>query len=117
VPVAPRRLAERGYNRACELARRVAHGLGCRADARLLDRPLAAAHQAELGLAQRLKNLRGAFVPNPPRPVPLRGLHVAVVDDVMTRGATLREAAAALRRGGAIRVDAWVRARTLAPAD
>jgi ComF family protein len=117
VPLALRRLAERGYNRACELARRVAHGLGCRADARLLDRPLAAAHQAELGLAQRLKNLRGAFVPNPPRPVSLRGLHVALVDDVMTRGATLREAAAALRRGGATRVDAWVLARTPAPAD
>ena len=41
VPLAPQRLAERGYNQAWELARRVARGLGCRADARLLDRPLA----------------------------------------------------------------------------
>ncbi len=40
VPLAPQRLAERGYNQAWELARRVARGLGCRADARLL-RPAA----------------------------------------------------------------------------
>jgi ComF family protein len=117
VPLASQRLAERGYNQAWELARRVARGLGCRADACLLDRPLAGAHQAELGLAQRLKNLRGAFVPNPGRRVSLHGRHVAVVDDVMTSGATLREAAAALRRAGATRVDAWVLARTPAPAD
>ena len=117
VPLAPQRLAERGYNQAWELARRVAHSLGCRSDARLLERPLAAAPQAELRLAQRLTNLRGAFVPNPARRVSLHGQHVAVVDDVMTSGATLREAAAALRRAGAARVDAWVLARTPAPAD
>jgi len=117
VPLAPQRLAERGYNQAWELARRVARALGCRADAQLLDRPLAGAHQAELALAQRLSNLRGAFVPNASRRVSLQGLHVAVVDDVMTSGATLREAAAALRRAGAARVDAWVLARTPAPAD
>jgi predicted amidophosphoribosyltransferase len=40
---------------------------------------------------------------------------VAVVDDVMTSGATLGEAAASLRRAGAARVDAWVLARTPAP--
>ena len=117
VPLAPQRLAERGYNQAWELARRVARSLGCRADARLLDRPLTGAHQAELGLAQRLTNLRGAFVPKPSRRASLQGLHVAVVDDVMTSGATLREAAAALRRAGAARVDAWVLARTPTPAD
>ena len=116
VPLAPQRLAERGYNQAWELARRVARRLGCQADARLLDRPLAGAHQAELSLPQRLKNLRGAFVPNPSRRVSLHGRHVAVVDDVMTSGATLREAAAALRRAGANRVDVWVLARTPAPA-
>jgi ComF family protein len=115
VPLAPQRLAERGYNQAWELARRVARCLGCRAEARLLDRPLATPHQAELALAQRLKNLRGAFVPRPSRRVSLQARHVAVVDDVMTSGATLREAAAALRRAGAARVDVWVLARTPAP--
>jgi ComF family protein len=117
VPLAPQRLAERGYNQAWELARRVAHAVGCRADAQLLDRPLATAHQAELALAQRLSNLGGAFVPNASRRISLQGLHVAVVDDVMTSGATLREAAAALRRAGAARVNARVLARTLAPSD
>jgi ComF family protein len=102
VPLAPQRPAERGYNQAWEPARRVARGLGCQVDARLLDRPLAGAHQAELSLSQRLKNLRGAFVPNPSRHVSLHGRHVAVVDDVMTSGAT--------------RVDVWVLARTPAPA-
>ncbi len=117
VPLAPQRLAERGYNQAWELARRLAQSLGCRADAQLLERPLAGAHQAELGLAQRRQNLKGAFVPKAHRHASLHGRHVAVVDDVMTSGATLREAAAALRRGGAVRVDAWVLARTPAPAD
>jgi ComF family protein len=117
VPLAPQRLAERGYNQAWELARRVARGLGCRAHARLLDRPLPGLHQAELGLAQRRSNLRGAFVPSASRRVSLHGQHVAVVDDVMTSGATLGEAAAALRRAGAARVDAWVLARTPAPTD
>jgi ComF family protein len=117
VPLAPQRLAERGYNQAWELARRLARRLGCHADARLLERPLAGAHQVELALPQRIKNLRGAFVPNASRRISLQGQHVAVVDDVMTSGATLREAAAALRRAGAARVDAWVVARTPAPAD
>jgi ComF family protein len=117
VPLAPQRLAERGYNQAWELARRVARGLGCRAHAGLLDRPLPGLHQAELGLAQRRSNLRGAFVPRVSRRVSLQGQHVAVVDDVMTSGATLGEAAAALRRAGAARVDAWVLARTPAPTD
>ena len=117
VPLAPRRLAERGYNQAWELARRVARRLGCRADAHSLLRPLDGAHQAELTLAQRQRNVERAFVVQPRRGVSLHGRHVAVVDDVMTSGATLREAAAALRRAGAARVDVWVLARTPAPGD
>lgn len=117
VPLAPRRLAERGYNQAWELARRVAHRLGCRADAHSLLRPLDGAHQADLKLAQRQRNIERAFTVRPRRGVPLHGQHVAVVDDVMTSGATLREAAGALQRGGAARVDVWVLARTPAPGD
>lgn len=117
VPLSPQRLAERGYNQAWELARRLAHGLRCQADAQWLQRPLAGTHQAELGLAQRRRNVEGAFVPDLRRRGSLQGQHVALVDDVMTSGATLREAAAALRRAGAARVDAWVLARTPAPGD
>ena len=117
VPLAPGRLAERGYNQAWELARRVARTVGCRTEAQWLNRPTDGAHQARLTLAQRRLNLRGAFVLNPSRRVSLRGLHVALVDDVMTSGATLREAALVLRNAGATRVDAWVLARTPAPAD
>jgi ComF family protein len=117
VPLAPGRLVERGYNQAWELGRRSARQLGCAADATLLQRPVDGAHQAELTLQRRLGNLRGAFMVTPSRRSLLAGRHVALVDDVMTSGATLREAAATLRRAGAARVDAWVLARTPAPAD
>jgi ComF family protein len=117
VPLAPGRLAERGYNQAWELARRVARALSCQADARLLERPAEGAHQAELTLAQRRVNLRGAFTVNPSRRALLHDRHVALVDDVMTSGATLREAALELRRAGAARIDTWVLARTPAPAN
>lgn len=117
VPLAPQRLAERGYNQAWELARRLARALGCRADAQWLLRPLSGPHQAELNLAQRQRNMRGAYLLNPSRRWSLHGQHVALVDDVMTSGATLREAAATLRRAGAARVDAWALARTPAPGD
>jgi len=117
VPLGPRRLAERGYNQAWELARRVARGLGRRADARLLERPLDGPQQAGLDLARRRRNLRGAYVLDLSRRLSLQGRHVALVDDVMTSGATLREAAAALRRGGVARVDAWALARTPAPGE
>ena len=48
-----------------------------------------------------------------PAQTDLDGRHVAVLDDVMTTGATLDAAAAALIAAGAARVDAWVVARTL----
>ena len=95
----------------------MAPALSCRPDARLLERPVEGAHQAQLTLAQRRVNLRDAFTVDPSRRALLQHRHVALVDDVMTSGATLREAALALRRAGAARVDAWVLARTPAPTD
>ncbi|MDO8419676.1 MAG: ComF family protein [Rubrivivax sp.] len=112
VPLAPARLAERGYNQAWELARRVARALRVATDARLLWRPADSAHQSELGRAERQRNLRSAFLADPRRRGELRGTRVALVDDVMTTGATAREAASALLRGGAAAVDVWVVART-----
>ena len=112
VPLSTPRLAERGYNQAWELARRVARQAGLPARADLLLRPFDGAHQAELGRAERQQNLRTAFMVDPRRRPALQGLRVALVDDVMTTGATAREAAATLLRAGAAAVDLWVLART-----
>ncbi|MCY7316615.1 MAG: ComF family protein [Rubrivivax sp.] len=112
IPLSPQRLAERGYNQAWELACRVARLRGLPACADLLQRPVATAHQADLGRTERQANLRRAFMVDPRRRATLAGLHVALVDDVMTTGATLREAAAVLLRAGAATVQAWVLVRT-----
>lgn len=117
VPMSDQRLRERGYDQAWELARRVATGLRLPARADALVRTLDTVHQTALGRAARQRNLRAAFfVPGPQR-AGLQGARVALVDDVMTTGATLREAAAALRRAGVAAVEVWVLARTPAPGD
>ena len=112
IPLAPARLAERGYNQAWELARRAGRAVGVAACADLLLRPLDTAQQADLNRAERQRNLRSAFMVEPRQRQRLQGLHVALVDDVMTTGATAREAAAVLLRSGAATVDVWVLART-----
>jgi ComF family protein len=112
VPLSPTRLAQRGYNQAWELSRRCARSLGLRADAQLLLRHLDTAHQVELTRAERQRNMRNAFMVNPAQRASLAGQHVALVDDVMTTGATLRECSEVLLRAGAEVVDVWVLART-----
>jgi ComF family protein len=115
VPMTNRRLRERGYDQAWELARRVATAMQLPSRADALVRTLDTAHQTDLGRAARQRNLRAAFfVPGPQRAA-LEHTRVALVDDVMTTGATLREAAAALRRAGVAAVEVWVLARTPAP--
>lgn len=110
VPLAPERLAERGYNQAWELARRVARRAGRPASATALQRPLARAPQAGLGRQERRRNLQGAFaVPDASR---VAGLRVALVDDVLTTGATAAEATQALRAAGVRAVQVWALART-----
>lgn len=115
VPLAAPRLAERGYNQAWELARRLGTTLGLPAWCDVLSRPLDTAHQAELDRAARLRNLRSAFLVEPEQRARVQGAHVALVDDVMTTGATVGQAAAELLRAGAQQVDVWVLARTPAP--
>jgi ComF family protein len=112
VPSSPRRLAERGYNPAWELARHIASSLRLAADATVLQRPLENPPQASLDRASRQRNLAGSFMVDPRQRPRLQGLPVALVDDVMTTGATAREASSALLRAGASSVDLWVLART-----
>ena len=108
VPLARKRLVERGYNQAWEIARPFAAALRVPADATLIRRVVETAPQSRLDLAARRHNVGGAFAIG--RPV--RGLHVAVVDDVMTTGATLEALARTLKAAGARRVTNFVALRT-----
>jgi ComF family protein len=117
VPMSNQRLRQRGHDQAWELAQRVAATLNLPARADALLRTLDTQQQTELGRAERRRNLRAAFfVPGQQRAA-LQGTRVALVDDVMTTGATLGEAAAALRRAGVAAVEVWALARTPAPGD
>ncbi|MBS0507391.1 MAG: ComF family protein [Proteobacteria bacterium] len=109
VPLSRARLAQRGYNQALLLARRLA---GARVPPELLLRTREAEVQSHLTRAQRLRNLRGAFALDPQRAHLLTGSRVLLVDDVMTTGATLHSAAAPLRAAGAAHITAMVLART-----
>jgi ComF family protein len=115
VPLSDERLRERGYNQAWELARRVGRMLKVRADARLLLRIRDTPHQIALPIERRAGNVRGAFAIEPRRRGELAGRDVALVDDVMTTGATAAEAARVLLAAGATSVQAWVVARTPRP--
>lgn len=112
IPLSAQRLRERGYNQAHEIARRLVLPPEAERQSRLCARTLMRLRntdqQAQLPLDERRGNLRGAFAVVKP----VHGLSVAIVDDVMTSGATLHEAALTLRRAGAREVQAWVAART-----
>ncbi|MFC5496021.1 ComF family protein [Caenimonas terrae] len=114
LPLARERLAERGFNQALELARALAPAK-TRAD--LLLRVRNTASQAELGLGERLRNVKGAFAVEPLAVAQVEGRRVVLVDDVMTSGASLFAAAGALRQAGAAHITAIVLARTDEPAD
>ena len=111
LPLAVVRQRERGYNQALEIARVIDGRTGIEILSRGLSRIRATPPQAALPWKERAKNVRGAFACE----VDLSGVTVAVVDDVMTTGASLAEAAKVLKAAGAARVENWVVARTLPP--
>lgn len=108
VPLHTHRLRQRGYDQALELARPLAAALALPLRSDLLLRVRATAPQSELDAGQRRRNVAKAFIVAPHAPLPD---HVALVDDVMTTGATLHAAARSLLGAGVRRVDAWVCAR------
>lgn len=112
VPLHVRRLRQRGYNQALELARPLAGHLGVPLRHDLLQRARGTAAQTELDAVARRRNVRGAFAVRAGATLPA---HVAILDDVMTTGATLAECARTLKRAGVARVDVWALARAPSP--
>ncbi|MDX9885632.1 ComF family protein [Thauera sp.] len=111
MPLHPRRLAERGFNQALELARPLARARGLPLGLAVVRKMRDIPAQAGLDREARLRNPRGVFECD----VSLHGQRVIVVDDVMTTGATLGELARTLKRQGASWVGNLVVARTPAP--
>ncbi len=110
IPLHPTRLRRRGFNPAATLAREVAREVRSRTAATALRRIRDTPSQTGLDRAERRRNTAGAF--RATRALPPR---VWIVDDVVTTGSTLAEAARSLRRAGARQVSAVCAARTLAP--
>lgn len=112
LPLHASRVRERGFNQADLLARPLAKALGLPFRPDLLERVRATAPQAALRGPARDANVRGAFRATRPLPGDLR---VALVDDVLTTGASLESAAAALLDAGVLEVRGVALAATLPP--
>lgn len=107
VPLHRKRMNERGYNQALEIARPVAKLLKIPIDSNLVKRSGETKEQSQLNALQRRRNLKGVFEMTGS----VTGLHVAIVDDVMTTGATVGELTRILIKAGVRRIDVWLAAR------
>lgn len=109
MPLHPAKLRERGFNQsqllAITIARKLKIALLTNACERVRDTP----PQSTLPWKERKKNVRNAFRCN----MDLTGKHVALVDDVLTTGASLNSLAEAISASGAREISVWVVARTL----
>lgn len=108
VPLHPKRQRERGFNQAIELARPIAEHFNMPLLLDVVTRQRDTATQTSLDARQRRKNLRGAFEVTKTIPHD----HIAIVDDVVTTGTTIRELAKTLRKAGIHRIDCWAIAKT-----
>jgi len=108
VPLHIDRLRERGFNQANEIAKPICKALGLTLAFNLCERRFDSPPQQQAGLAERHKNLRGAFIVKKN----VKGKYVAIVDDVVTTGATANAVAKSLLNAGATHCDIWCFSRT-----
>lgn len=108
VPLHPSRLRERGFNQALEIARPVAKQLQIPIDITSCQRVKATLAQSSIPARLRRKNTLNAFQVT----ADLSARHVAIIDDVVTTGYTIKELAKQLKRAGVAKIDIWCLART-----
>ncbi|HEX8541190.1 MAG TPA: ComF family protein [Pseudomonas sp.] len=113
VPLASKRLRQRGYNQAAMLADWLGQHLQLPVQPRLLIRTRETPAQQGLDAKARKRNLRGAFALVDAEKI--AGRHVALIDDVLTTGSTADAIAQVLIKAGARRVDVYCLARTPKP--
>ena len=113
MPMHPQRLKERGFNQALEIAKVLTKNCKEKLNFKSVERQTLTPPQASLALKERVKNIKGAFKVNTDKLDKLQGKRIAIVDDVMTTGASLNELAKTLKKADAVHVECWVIARTL----
>jgi len=108
MPLHPQRLRERGFNQALEIAKPIAKHLNIPIDMTLAHRVRATPPQSSTPAKARYKNIKNAFSIEKPC-----ADHIAIIDDVITTGSTVRELSRVLRKAGAKHIDVWCVARTV----
>lgn len=106
IPMHPKRLYQRGFNQAVELAKLLARALTIPVDLSILHKKINTLPQATLSRDQRRSNLKSSFIASP-----THYQHVTLIDDLMTTGSTANEVAKLLKRQQVKRVDVWCLAR------
>jgi len=109
VPLHSSRLRSRGFNQSWEIARQLSRITGIKASHKFCRRIKKTPLQTGLKASERRRNLKQAFSIT----ANVKGLHVCIVDDVMTTGSTLEAIAVALKAAGAARVSGLVVARAV----
>ena len=108
MPLHPIRLRHRGYNQSSQIAKFSGKALNIPVNEEILSRIRDTASQTELSRDQRRKNVANAFE--------VKGLErydvVAVIDDVITSGASMNAACTALKTAGFQHIQAWALAKT-----
>lgn len=107
VPLHKIRYRERGFNQSLEIAKNLSKRLKIPVDTKSCVRNRHTPHQFNLSAKQRHKNVSNAFSVKQA----INAQHIAILDDVMTTGSTVKELAKAIKKSGVNQVDVWVCAR------
>ena len=108
IPLHWKKIFHRGFNQSSEIARVIGKQLGVPVSMKHLSKQVDSPSQTGLDIQMRMKNIRHTFKSE----IPCTGLHIALVDDVVTTGSTVRAAAEILTDYGARRIDIWAVAKT-----
>ncbi len=112
VPLHRKRLRKRGFNQSYLISKWLSQKLKISLSFKLITRVIGAAPQVELSRAARLENLKQAFKLKFPKNFQIPK-HIALVDDVVTTGATIGEISKILKQAGVEKIDVWCLARTV----
>jgi ComF family protein len=112
VPLHKKRLRERGFNQALEIAKPLAKKLQIPLDYNFVIRVKNTLAQSSLSVKDRQKNIRNAFLIQKKIAAKQKYQHVAIIDDVITTGNTIDELCKVLRENGITKIDIWCAAKT-----